>query len=798
MHKALTAEESAVINTLMPDLAPRVVEYIDLTPKPFVVQIPLYEYFERIKRYKADRWQKDFCNRLQKALENRHLERDWTIYHAEAQLGKTSILSQVFPSYIFGQDPLFRYSLMMYNKTRSELQSEVVIMILQSDIHKDIFPDRDGWLESDTVSKSAWSTKARRELNDGQHSFNPVGLQSGLTGSGFDWLTIDDPYANEQDAFSATINQNMRNKYDYTVMSRVSPYSCISGMFHRYAPDDFAGYLLDTGDFDYIRYASQFDGDFIHDETGRVFPDPIGRKIGEYISPERRPPSYYDKAKKNSRVWLSMFQGRPSAEQGDFFNIGKIETISSDLTADRRAECSVLVRSWDLAATEAGGDYSVGFLLGMRPDGKVTVFDVVREQVETAGRDELQKKTAQRDGPDVIITVPSDVGAGGKSTVFHIQQLLQGYEVVARSVSGKKEDRARNFAGAVNSGDVEFVDDSHLPENKQWIKPAKKEMRDFPLSDNDDIVDAGGDAYNEAYERMAKGLVIPHYKAQRNVISRSAFLSAFPNPKTEEAGIFKMPKAFTVYVGVKITPEATRPNSAVIVARASQNSDLDETLFVVSEYKAYNNNFYELFDWIVAEINYKCVDITHKNVAIYLHPDSESYIPTLRQKLNHSLRLFEFDNIAGLTETSWYLMPREQTNPFNSMEKSTGLYIVVPDEEVSAAFTHAGMYALRQELTTWGFNDKGEPSGVGQVADCLRMLNYAFRTRARSLTLDERVVRELEAVKPKAALKEIKETAPDQRIVEAEVTSRAFTEQQIRDRLKERNKPPVPDWTNIG
>lgn len=708
----------------------RNIEYLDMKPKALIVQIPLVEYFERVKRYKADRFQIDLCARLQKAAELRHIERTWQIFHAESQLGKTTILSQCFPAWLFGHDPLFRYALMMYNVTRSEEHSEVVINIMNSDIHKDIFPNKDAWLESNKPSKSGWKTRARRELNDGQESLNPVGLQSGLTGSGFDWLTFDDPYANEKDAFSATINKTMQDKYDYTVISRTGLHSCIAGMFHRYSPDDFAGYLLDKGDFDYVRYASQADGDYFHEETGQKFTDPLGRAPGEYISPERRPPEYYEKAKKNKRVWLSMFQGRPSSEEGDFFNVGKIEIAPPETRAEKMRECSVLVRSWDLAATENGGDYSVGVLMGMRANGKTTVFDIKREQVNTAGRDELQRRTALEDGPEVIVTVPQDPGAGGKTTVFHIQQILKGFQVVARSVSGSKEDRARNYSSAVNSGDVEFMDDVDYQDEKKWIKPARTEMRDFPLSDDDDIVDASGDAYNECYERIVKGNVIPNFVPQRNVIGHAQFLKYFP---TKDEGIL-IPEAFTVYIGVKITNDASLPNSAVIAARASQNAFLGESLFVLAEYKEYNNNFYDLFDWIENQLKTTCPGVDPKKITVFLHKNSKSHKNTIEQKLRLGVEIFDQDNLAGITELNWYLLPREKPNPFNSVEKASGLYLLVQDWQLSFAVDAKGLYNLRQEFQTWGYNEKNEPSAIGQVAECLRMVTYEFRTRAKPLT----------------------------------------------------------------
>lgn len=51
----------------------------------------------------------------------------------------------------------------------------------------------------------------------------------------------------------------------------------------------------------------------------------------------------------------------------------------------------------------------------------------------------------------------------------------------------------------------------------------------------------------------------------------------------------------------------------------------------------------------------------------------------------------------------------------------------------------------RQEARTWGYNDKGEPTGVGQVWDCIRMLAYQFRTRATPLSRLEDRERQLPA-----------------------------------------------------
>jgi predicted phage terminase large subunit-like protein len=710
----------------------REIEFRDLVPKKWRTQIPLVEYFERIKRHKADKWQRNLCEHLQHALENRHIARWWGIIHAEGQLGKTSIISQCFPAWIFGHDPLFRFALAMYNVSRSQTHSSVVIQIMRTALHKDIFPNKDGWLSEDpdagfgrVVSKAGWMTKARREINDGQLSLNPVGLQSGLVGSGFDWLGIDDPYREAKEAFSELVRENLQRFYDYTVQSRTGPHSCISGMFHRYAPEDFAGFLLDTGDFEYLRYATIADGDYVHESTGKRYPDPLDRRKGQYIS-ERRPKLYYEKAKKNERVWLSMFQGRPSSEAGDFFNVGKIAKIGEEKGNERLKESIAVCRSYDVASTEESGAYSVGAKMGMRPDGKVTITDVWRERVDTARRLQKQKQLAKEDGTDVTVTVPIDPGAAGQTVVWFTEQHLHGYTVVGMQTSGSKEQRAMNFSAAVNSGDVEFVE-------ADWVATVKKELRDFPLSEYKDCVDALSDAYNHLFEVVRRGTVIKNYKPQRNLMSLPEFIAKFPY-KNEP--VFKIPENWAIYVGVKISAEASEASSAVIVARASINSRLPEDLFVVDEYKAYDADVYRLFDWIGKRLS----EVSDRpDATIWLHPDSEAYFPTITQKLDFPVMKFSGDVLAGHNELNWYLLPTELAHPFGATENASHLYFIVDPKYLIAAEPDEphSFYHARQEIATWGYSSDGMPTKIGQVIDCLRMITDRFKTYSEPVTFAE-------------------------------------------------------------
>ena len=725
----------------------REINYLDTAPKPFVVQIPLAEYFERVKRLKADKWQINFCNRLQTACENRHLARTLAIIHAEGQLGKSVIQAQILNTWILGHDPLHRTVLSTYNISRSQDHSDVIIKILQSPIHKDIFTSRDGHIP-DKVSKEKWSTYARMDFNDGQYSFKAVGLQSGITGSGFDTLIIDDPYATVSDAYSETIRRRLQAFWENDVGSRLSLYSNVFAMFHRYHVQDLAGYLLDKGNFDYWRYASIADGDYIHEETGQRFVDPIGRKPGEYVS-TRRGADYYADKQKNKTVWNSMFQGKPTSEEGDFFNVKKITYITPAEARERRKECVALVRAWDNAATQDGGDFTVGMLGGIRANGKITVFNAVIAQLDSAKRLQKQKNVAGSDGFDVVVRIPQDPGSAGAFEAWSTAQHLERHTVVSKPISGSKEMRAINFSAAVNSGDVEFVSDDDLPEDEKWNKKVITSLRDFPLSTFKDPVDAGSDMYNECYERLIKGLIAANFKPQRNVLAYSTFANLFPFEKDGRL-LLKIPKNWMIYAGVKINPDASRPTSALIAARAAEDTGLKENLFVFAEYKTYDGDYNKLFEWLKQSLYNYCENSSYANTTIWLHKDSAHFEQTIIEKLKVNVAVFDRDNQTGLTELNWYFMPNGNAHPANKLEQASNLYLLSADAQFSAATDEQGMVSLRQELGTWGYNDKGEPTAVGAVADCLRMIVAEFTTFAAPLTSAERYRRRLQEMMPTA------------------------------------------------
>jgi predicted phage terminase large subunit-like protein len=162
-----------------------------------------------------------------------------------------------------------------------------------------------------------------------------------------------------------------------------------------------------------------------------------------------------------------------------------------------------IVRAWDFAATHGGGDYTVGVAMGISPNGRCFVLDVVRGQWDPAEVETRLDETAEADrekwGDSVSQQLPKDPGSAGKYQAWQLKKLLGDESTATKDVRGKKAKRARGWAAKVNSGNACLV-------RAPWNRLYKQEHREFREDEKhpyDDQVDASADAYNA----LAKGPV---------------------------------------------------------------------------------------------------------------------------------------------------------------------------------------------------------------------------------------------------------------------------------------------------
>jgi len=435
--------------------------------------------------FELEAWQQFVCRRLQLLP---HQTGQRILMHGPPQFGKSIIVSQRFPAWSLGVNPLSRIRLACYNLTHAERFSKVNLSIMRSPEFTRAFPHV---RVPDKVPADEWSTLQRASLLDANPSFKALGLASGFVGMGVDTLIIDDPYKNREEARSPVINASIWGWWTDVVMPRLNPDTNVVVMFHRWVEDDFAGRLQEQGGWEYLRFAAIADGD----------DDPMGREMGEPLS-ARYPVDYLEKIQaENPQTFLALYQGTPKAREGNMFKLHQLPIVPALPAGDdiRR------IRYWDLGGSDSSkADYSVGVLMSRTPDGLFYVEDVARGQWSPRERNEHIRATAEADqlrggvhgdgrSRQPVTTWIEKVPGLAVEVIDNIVRLMAGLAVKTEMARNDKVTRADPFADQCEAGNVRVVAGA-------WNKAYRDELTAFPNGKNDDQVDASSGAFSKLNE----------------------------------------------------------------------------------------------------------------------------------------------------------------------------------------------------------------------------------------------------------------------------------------------------------
>ena len=307
------------------------------------------------------------------------------------------------------------------------------------------------------------------------------GTGNAPTGQGFGSLiAIDDPIANREQAESKTYRDNVWDWYTSDILTRLEPGGRLLITMTPWHEDDLSVRAVKAEpDKWHI-----LDLPAICDDEN----DAIGRNIGEALWPERYTVDDFLRIKQviGDYAFQSLYQVNPTPKEGSFFKINNLQILK-----EAPNNLTKIVRSYDLAATQNDGDYTVGVKMGIDADKNIYILDVIRGQWEPNERDKWIKQTADLDGR-INITIPEDPGAAGKFQAQYLFRLLAGHNINKIKPTGKKEVRAEGIASQINAGNV------YLVEGK-WNRDFIDELRTFPLGKHDDQVDAMSDAFSQLF-----------------------------------------------------------------------------------------------------------------------------------------------------------------------------------------------------------------------------------------------------------------------------------------------------------
>jgi len=394
---------------------------------------------------------------------------------------KSSVVSQMFPAWCWTRFPQARFICGSYAKDVALKDSIKTRDIVQSEKFQRAFPGIQ--LREDENMKGLFTnTKMGFRYS--------AGVGGAVTGYHGHFLIVDDPI-NPKEAFSKadlfTANNWMTNTLSSRKVNReVSVTILIQQRLHQMDP---TGDWLERNQGVGIKHIC-LPGELLKDKNGDVLyispPELATFYKNDLFDPVRLPRSVLIEEKKTLGAYgyAGQILQHPVPLDAGFFETGKIE-----LRPEAPRKLERIIRSWDKAGTQNGGNWSVGVKMGLDKHGCYWIVDVVRGQWSATNREANIKQTAQLDGKEVEIELEIEGGSGGKESGDNTVKMLAGYIVHVSHPTGDKSSRAYQFASQVGAGNVFCL-------NRPWTKDFIEELRFFDKGLYDDQVDASSGAFN--------------------------------------------------------------------------------------------------------------------------------------------------------------------------------------------------------------------------------------------------------------------------------------------------------------
>lgn len=405
---------------------------------------------------------------------------------------KSQMVTVRYPAYLVERDPLTRIIIGSYNQSLAESFSREA---------QRIAVERGVAMNPKRQAAEEWVTAAGGGVK-------AAGVGAGVTGKGGNYLLIDDPVKSYEEARSAAYRERVWNWWTHDMVTRLEPHprdgapGAVILIMTRWHEDDLAGRILsgEGGDkWSVLRIPALAETQAERDDYNRSIgrppgePDPLGREPGAAMNPER-----FDEAalaamaaEQGVMSFMSLYQQRPSAPQGDMFRREWFEVVAAVPDGERTA-----VRYWDKAgSTGVHSAYSAGVLMVRTGDPPASyVAHLVMGKWPAAERERVIMQTAAADfaqyGYHVETVVEQEPGSGGKESAEGTVGRLSaaGYRAAADRPTGDKTLRAEPLAAQASLGKVKLV-------AGEWNRDYLDILAAFPGGAIKDAVDASSGAY---------------------------------------------------------------------------------------------------------------------------------------------------------------------------------------------------------------------------------------------------------------------------------------------------------------
>ncbi len=411
---------------------------------------------------------------------------------------KSELATRRFPAFYLGNYPDRFVISASYNSDLATDFGRDVRDIVNDEFYQAIFPQVQ--LRQDAKAANRWFT------NQGG-SYVAAGIGTGITGRGAHLGLIDDPFKDRKEAESKTIRDSVWDWYRSSFYTRLMPHAAIVITLTRWHDDDLAGRLIKEmtqgkDQWEIVRLPALA-------EPG----DPMGRVPGQPLWPQWYPKATLQRIKEaiGSYEWLSLYQQRPVAEEGNIFKKSWWRFYRE------MPPFSFICLSWDTAHEEKKeADDSVCTAWGIH-EREIYLFDWFRAKLDYPTLKRKAEALYARHRPNAVLIED-------KSSGKPLQQELRKNSVmpvIPIKPEGDKVARAHAVTPIVEGGRVK------LPEWASWTDEYIDEMSRFPQGEHDDTVDST----TQALSYLSDKTRMEHFTEEdaRALAAKAGFQPLYPS-----------------------------------------------------------------------------------------------------------------------------------------------------------------------------------------------------------------------------------------------------------------------------
>lgn len=392
------------------------------------------------------------------------------------RLGKSMTVSETFPAYILGFRPYAKIIHVSYSEDLARSFGEKAKTNFENFGH--LFPTKPELSES-TKSKSWFKVKK----NTGEYFC--AGSGGGILGRGGNWIIVDDPTKNIEEARSKAHQRKLIDLFDTTITTRkekdpVTGQNAVTLVIHqRLDRDDLIGMILKNRKWitaeealPRLRRGEKLGSIWVYLRLPELAEedDILGREPGEALWPEKRSREELEEIQSDigDYKFSAVHLQNPKKREGniflpEWFLDDRGEPLPEILTNDENLpEDPNEVRYWDFAASGPKGDATCGLKTTWH-DEDMIINGMVHGKFSSSAVLNRFESTTVKDGKRVKSLIEQEPGGMAKLLIKKFRRLnkLRGHSIKRDKVGINKLDRCFDLEILAETGRLKFNTD-HL------------------------------------------------------------------------------------------------------------------------------------------------------------------------------------------------------------------------------------------------------------------------------------------------------------------------------------------------